>query len=239
MTLDEAIKHCEEVAKHEEWMYISELQTTVKCTGEHGKCATDHRQLAEWLTELKQWRRVYGVCPSYEMCIPECREGYDAQIVEYKRLLKAAVEDFAKLDRENAWNKNCMMPEMDCADCPLSWDSVDDSVEPCHNWRYADEALALLGKDTNVPASKDDANVGHKSGSWISCEDRLPKENILVLCYARSTTGEGNSCFLGAIVHGEFWFLQVNDIGHVSFPVLHWEVTHWQPLPKSPKDGET
>ena len=158
---------------------------------------------------------------------------------EYKRLLKAAVEDFAKLDRENAWNKNCMMPEMDCADCPLSWDSVDDSVEPCHNWRYADEALALIGEDANVPASADDANVSRKSGSWISCEDRLPKENILVLCYARSTTGEGNSCFLGAIVHGEFWFLQVNDIGHVSFPVLHWEVTHWQPLPKSPKDGDT
>lgn len=77
------------------------------------------------------------------------------------------------------------------------------------------------------------------SGGWISCEDRLPKENILVLCYARSTTGEGNSCFLGAIVHGEFWFLQVNDIGHVSFPVPHWEVTHWQPLPKSPKGGDT
>ena len=54
MTLDEAIKHCEEVAKHEKWMYISELQTTVKCTGEHGKYAADHRQLAEWLKELKE-----------------------------------------------------------------------------------------------------------------------------------------------------------------------------------------
>jgi hypothetical protein len=73
---------------------------------------------------------------------------------------------------------------------------------------------------------------------WISVKDRLPKENILVLCYARSTTGEGNSCFLGALAHGEFWFLKVNDIGHVSFPVLHWEVTHWQSLPEQPKDGE-
>ena len=74
---------------------------------------------------------------------------------------------------------------------------------------------------------------------WISVKDRLPEENILVLCYARSTTGEGNDYFLGALAHGEFWFLKVNDIGHVSCPVLHWEVTHWQPLPESPKDGAT
>lgn len=74
---------------------------------------------------------------------------------------------------------------------------------------------------------------------WISCKDRLPEENILVLCYARSTTGEGNNYFLGALAHGEFWFLKVNDIGHVSCPVLHWEVTHWQPLPEPPKDGDT
>lgn len=71
---------------------------------------------------------------------------------------------------------------------------------------------------------------------WISVKDRLPEENILVLCYARSTTGEGNNYFLGALAHGEFWFLKVNDIGHVSCPVLHWEVTHWQSLPESPKE---
>ena len=71
---------------------------------------------------------------------------------------------------------------------------------------------------------------------WISCKDRLPSENTLVLCYARSTTGEGNNYFLGALAHGEFWFLKVNDIGHVSCPVLHWKVTHWQPLPESPKE---
>ena len=61
-----------------------------------------------------------------------------------KELLKMAVEDFAKLDRENTRNKNCMMREMDCDDCPLNWDSVDDRVEPCHSWRYTDEALKLI-----------------------------------------------------------------------------------------------
>lgn len=74
-----------------------------------------------------------------------------------------------------------------------------------------------------------------KRGEWISCKDRMPKENTLVLCYAKITVGEGNNYFLGAQAHGEFWFLKVNDIGRVSCPVLHWEVTHWQPLPEPPK----
>ena len=76
---------------------------------------------------------------------------YDHELRQAKRLLKAAVEDFAKLDRVNTKLRNCMIPDMDCADCPLSWNSVDDSVEPCHNWRFAAEALALIGEegDTN------------------------------------------------------------------------------------------
>jgi len=77
---------------------------------------------------------------------------YSDELSKAKELLKAAVEDFAKLDRVNTKVRNCMIPDMDCADCPLSWDSVDDSVEPCHNWRYTDEALALIGKDGDINA---------------------------------------------------------------------------------------
>lgn len=124
LTLDETIKHCLEVAEQKEHDSITttgdyELDIAMKegCI----QCATEHRQLAEWLKELK----------------------------ETKRLLKAAIEDFAKLDRENTMNKNCMMPEMDCADCPLSWDSVDDRIEPCHSWRYTNEALKLIGDEQN------------------------------------------------------------------------------------------
>ena len=123
MTLDEAINHCIEVAERYETRAKmidrrklgSALENPTACH----ECAADHRQLAKWLTELK----------------------------EVKRLLRLAVEDFAKLDRVNTKVRNCMIPDMDCADCPLSWDSVDDSVEPCHSWRYADEALTLIGED--------------------------------------------------------------------------------------------
>ena len=68
MTLDEAIRHCEEVAERNETSAITyknckEIKTNMyeKLTAEKAEsdciqCAADHRQLAEWLTELKERR---------------------------------------------------------------------------------------------------------------------------------------------------------------------------------------
>ena len=60
MTLDEAIKHCEKVAKRQErecqhnrnhgGTYFEDLAKN------NEKCAAEHRQLVAWLTELKQRR---------------------------------------------------------------------------------------------------------------------------------------------------------------------------------------
>lgn len=44
MNIDEAIKHCYEVA------------SLTSCT----ECKKDHEQLAEWLKELKSYREKYG-----------------------------------------------------------------------------------------------------------------------------------------------------------------------------------
>lgn len=73
LTLSEAIAHCFEVAeqnnKKAEYRprmdYYDEIESRTDCL----ECAEEHRQLAEWLTELK----------------------------EAKRLLKAAVEDFSNI----------------------------------------------------------------------------------------------------------------------------------------------
>ena len=51
MTLDEAIKHCEEVAEKNDWFEKNYLEDK-NCQ----KCAEEHRQLAAWLKELKQLR---------------------------------------------------------------------------------------------------------------------------------------------------------------------------------------
>lgn len=70
MTLDEAIKHCEEVVREQEedagkWEYTlgvyrrrdyceqSTIPACEKALKKCKECATEHRQLAEWLKELK------------------------------------------------------------------------------------------------------------------------------------------------------------------------------------------
>lgn len=66
MTLDEAIKHAEEVAdvcefEASKYDMTDAYENHVAC--QEGKCAEEHRQLAEWLKELKDYRERI---PSYE-----------------------------------------------------------------------------------------------------------------------------------------------------------------------------
>lgn len=74
MTLDEAIKHAEEVAEEQKELYrlcpaseseIFHCDGTKDCkTLENGKnkgcqkCSEEHRQLAEWLRELKRYHQA-------------------------------------------------------------------------------------------------------------------------------------------------------------------------------------
>ena len=76
MTLDEAIKHAEEVAKQneEDAVIYSNCKNHKKNLYEIGiaenaekkccKCAEEHRQLAEWLKELKRLREQTRWIPS-------------------------------------------------------------------------------------------------------------------------------------------------------------------------------
>ena len=75
MTLEEAIKHCEEVAEAEE-RSAKLHQRPVRGVKGSGKrylscieCAKEHRQLAEWLRELKRWRKLKSTI------IPKYRDG--------------------------------------------------------------------------------------------------------------------------------------------------------------------
>lgn len=126
MNLSEAIKHCLERAEEND-------NCADKCEALYGEdngiieacreCAADHRQLAEWLTELK----------------------------EAKRLLKAAVEDNKRVLRENFGDI--------CQFCKHYSNSEAQCCKPhngsgswcCENaeWRYEDEALALIGGESD------------------------------------------------------------------------------------------
>lgn len=65
--LDEAIKHCEEAAeKHERHLKVYENMDEdrplfKKEENECKECAEEHRQLAEWLKELKIHREIHDV----------------------------------------------------------------------------------------------------------------------------------------------------------------------------------
>ena len=54
MTLDEAIKHCEDKAK--EMYATAENNKDISVRKFCRECAEDHEQLAKWLKELKQRR---------------------------------------------------------------------------------------------------------------------------------------------------------------------------------------
>ena len=79
-SLEEAIKHCEEVAEtkekegslnQESFMPLNEfLRYRVECL----KCAKEHRQLAKWLKELKAYKDARVGC---EYCKDRYRERYE------------------------------------------------------------------------------------------------------------------------------------------------------------------
>lgn len=69
MTLDEAIKHCLEVAERYDRVEDSHADDALK--QECIQCAEDYRQLAEWLTELKDLRILIGGKDNYLTEPPE------------------------------------------------------------------------------------------------------------------------------------------------------------------------
>ena len=54
MSIDEAIKHCEEVAEK----YCEKVEEGLTADDFCDSCASEHRQLAEWLRELVHLRNI-------------------------------------------------------------------------------------------------------------------------------------------------------------------------------------
>lgn len=101
MTLDEAIKHAEEVAEAEERSAKLHQRPDkgVKGSGKRYlsciECANDHRQLAEWLRELKKLREIPDkLVPKYRDGIPD---EYDRGANE---MLEEVIDDIRKYMEE-------------------------------------------------------------------------------------------------------------------------------------------
>ena len=71
---------------------------------------------------------------------------------------------------------------------------------------------------------------------WIPVSERLPDNNVRVLCSAISTSISGGyTRFVGCCDNGD-WFVQT-DAETVSYP-RQYKVTAWMPLPEAYKETE-
>ena len=143
LDIDTAIKHCLEVAEKEEQFCVQDDRSCL-FQKSHAECAADHRQLAEWLTELKEWKEN-----PFLQIRTECRKNYYCnnctfinhcpfakwltELREAKRLLKAAVEDMHIEDMCDVCVKRIPNSPIRCPD-----------GSNCFVWRYKDEALKLI-----------------------------------------------------------------------------------------------
>lgn len=64
---------------------------------------------------------------------------------------------------------------------------------------------------------------------WIKVEDRLPDEDVNVLCYSHSDYIEGYYSSVTKRFHPE-----IEDAGYMEDDMMVIDVTHWQPLPSPP-----
>ena len=120
MTIDEAIKHAEEVADKKErekqkWDKWLEHDNDYRAIAEKmscESCAVEHRQLAEWLKELKQLReqtRWISVGTTYGDVIKAIFNPYKVCEYKYGVHVYMTEEDFWKADFQmnfdaNWWN---------------------------------------------------------------------------------------------------------------------------------------
>jgi hypothetical protein len=129
MTIDEAISHALEVALQNEDSAILyknckeikrntyEVLTAEAAEQKCLSCAAEHRQLAEWLTELK----------------------------EAKRLLQMAVEEFREINSDILTCKYCRWYSEEIDEC--TYYPEDTPCEQICGWKHEVEALKLIGED--------------------------------------------------------------------------------------------
>lgn len=158
LDIDTAIRHCLDIADGQD--KCAEISVSKHAKERISQCAADHRQLAEWLTELKELKAlVAGYNPAdiqtLEMLLAMMRNqnnndtnlcelcDKEVELKESKRLLKAAVEDIYKA-RQGCNCNICDMPSEPTERCQY------ENGEDCQfKWRYADEALKLIGGSEN------------------------------------------------------------------------------------------
>lgn len=110
LTLEQAIQHCEEVAERQETNANSfengddfDKSLITNCL----ECATEHRQLAEWLRELNEIKHLFSITEklfransNFKGGSIDIVDGYDILFSEHKQLREIFEEATTNDDRQ-------------------------------------------------------------------------------------------------------------------------------------------
>jgi len=144
MTLDEAIKHAEEVAEGYE-----KIKKIVAVTEYECECAEEHRQLAEWLKDYKRlkeqetkpghWIRIgeeQGAC-NFTYMVKKCSEcGFQHSLVIPNYFCPNCGVKMEDQNRTGHWihptEYGLNLPEHYCSECH-AWEESDEESDYCLN----------------------------------------------------------------------------------------------------------
>ena len=156
MTLNEAIKHCLEVAEENEDLSskLDEWDDWEKADADNCReCAADHRQLAEWLRELQELRdKHWDECRQIAHYDDELKETTLRAIRNNARTVLANMDNL-DLQDENRELKRLLKIAMadlreaeDCSCCIFDSKQCPGVTGDCtFKWKHHDEAIELMG----------------------------------------------------------------------------------------------
>ena len=99
-SIDEAIKHCEEVAEEQEWQAYKSVSRTYDERMSCEECAKEHRQLAEWLRTLKAYGEARKVI---EGTIEELKKSGDDTYIKGLELAEQIIHELVD-EEEYEWD---------------------------------------------------------------------------------------------------------------------------------------
>jgi hypothetical protein len=129
MTLDEAIQHASAQAEE------------ARCEGNH-QCSYEHRQLAVWLTELRDRRAAEDMSPSPEEVMEALTEGECLLADGYEAALIGYVQQFNRVLAVYDWDK-CIQILMSQG---MSWEDAQEFFEFNTLGAWMGEATPVFAK---------------------------------------------------------------------------------------------
>lgn len=160
MTLDEAIVHCEDVAQQNETLanqYSKKEQNhPVERWDSCEKCASEHRQLAEWLKELKAYKKQDSDAISRKSIKQKLQEHHDFFVNAYGGFSNLPQNDKSRVDEIT----NCIA--MVVNEPPVTPQQKIGQCKDCKWWKDSDGTFRRgIGAESKCPINHKEVYEGN------------------------------------------------------------------------------